>query len=407
VLTSASAVATLLLAALVVPQSPLSAQSRAEKAPKRPPLPEGADTNSGIVYFMYGKSQLPKFPQRAADAFYWSSRIQPGVADVLYARRIALLLSDKRRLVRYFRGQLSRDAEVQRIDSLHYYALLRDPFLDEHLDGMLLDEFLYELTGEYTPVGAVGDPEIAAWLAKRDRNFPQAAEKYAAAIKRYPKQYGLRAERAQVLYQMGQFDSALVELTRMRDALSAEDKKNVVRVYDSKAMIEYRIGRIHARTGNLPAAREAYGRALAEDLSFFMGHVALADLAMAQHDTATALSELDLAVQLKGDDGDLRHRYGTMLVTAGRLDEAVAQLRKAVELEPYHALSHLYLARILEHQQNLDAIGFYKSFIERAESSDPQVQAAKLQLADLEAWAKMASPAQAAPPASTTPPAKP
>ncbi|HKG91275.1 MAG TPA: tetratricopeptide repeat protein [Gemmatimonadaceae bacterium] len=380
----ASAVFLLCAAPLV---AALPAQSRAEKIPKRPSLPAGSDTNSGFSYYMYAKAQIRKNPARAADALYWASRMQPGVAELLYGRRIALLLSDKPRLVRYFFGDLDRDPQIQRIDSLQYWALLRNPFLDQAYDGMLLEEMYFELTGEQLPlITPGGDPRMAAWNAQRLGNFPAAAERYAQAIKRYPKQHSLRGERARVLYQLGQFDSAVVELTRMRDALQKEDAK-AVRVYDSKAMIEYRIGRIHARTGNLAVAREAYGRALSEDLSFYMGHVALADLSLATGDTATALSELELAVQLRGDDGELRQRLGVMLVSAGRLDEAVTQLREAVKLEPYFARSYLYLARILEHQQNTDAIGYYKSFIQLAEAADPQLPSAKTQLADLEAWA--------------------
>jgi Tfp pilus assembly protein PilF len=404
----ASAAATLCVASLLpLCAAPLSAQSR-EKAPKRPQLPAGRDTNSGFAYYLYGKSELAKNPSRAADAFYWASRLQPGIAELLYSRRIALLRSDRRRLVRYFFGELERDREIQRIDSLQYWALLRNPFLDQQLDGTLIDDFFFELTGEATPIQPMSDPRMAAWMAQRNGNLALASAKYAQAIAKYPKQPSLRGERARVLYLLGQFDSVVVELTRMRDALAAEDAKKLVRVYDSRAMVEYRLGRTHARMGNLPAAREAYGRALAEDLAFYMGHVALADLAMAQGDTATALSELDLAVQLKEDDGELRHRYGTLLAVSGKMAEAVPHFRKAIELEPYYAPSHLYLARVLEAQMNVEAIEFYKSYIARAEQSDPQLAAARTQLADLEAWAAaVKNSSSGAGATGAAPPAKP
>src|SRR5437867_224215 len=65
----------------------------AQNVPQRPSLDAGTDTNSAFDYYQYGMRNLTRFPQRAADAFYWASQLDPTWAQPLYARRIALLLS--------------------------------------------------------------------------------------------------------------------------------------------------------------------------------------------------------------------------------------------------------------------------------------------------------------------------
>jgi hypothetical protein len=76
-------------------------------------------------------------PAEAAAAFYWAARLQPGWADPLYGRRVALLMTDPDRLVRYMednRGTI-RSPEIQAIDSLQLRALSLDPFLVQTFDG--------------------------------------------------------------------------------------------------------------------------------------------------------------------------------------------------------------------------------------------------------------------------------
>jgi hypothetical protein len=103
---------------------PLSLAAQ-DKEPKRPALFAGADTNDAQVYHDYGLGLMRTKPAEAADAFYWAARINPNNGDHFYARRVALLLTDKRRLQRYWGGDRStlRTAEVKRIDSLYFHAL--------------------------------------------------------------------------------------------------------------------------------------------------------------------------------------------------------------------------------------------------------------------------------------------
>jgi len=81
--------------------SQLNAQKRKDE-PRRPKLPAGVDTNNAQVYYDLGLEQIQRDPEKAADAFYWATRINPVWADAYYARRCALLLTDKYRFQRYY-----------------------------------------------------------------------------------------------------------------------------------------------------------------------------------------------------------------------------------------------------------------------------------------------------------------
>src|SRR5689334_20030398 len=87
--------------ALVTPGA--SAQQN-KNEPRRPHLPAGLDSNSAQVYYDYGLEKLDRDPEEAANAFYWSMRLNPVSADAYYARRCALLLSDQYRFQRYVQG---------------------------------------------------------------------------------------------------------------------------------------------------------------------------------------------------------------------------------------------------------------------------------------------------------------
>ena len=83
-----------LLAASVISFTPSSLE--AQHLGPQPPRPKNAvaDTNDARAYFDYGVEVFETEPNAAASAFYWAARIDPGMADALYARRAAVLMSD-------------------------------------------------------------------------------------------------------------------------------------------------------------------------------------------------------------------------------------------------------------------------------------------------------------------------
>lgn len=356
--------------------------------PKRPALAAGADTNSAQAYHDHGLNVLRSRPDEAANAFYWASRLNPITGESFYARRVALLLSDRRRLSRYWSGDRStiRSAEIKRIDSLYLHALTLNPFLyeglDQHLLAVVIDEYAreeerrtgasaheisYYIEGYFNRAGDA----TRAWRAYTSGQFTDALMFYAKAIKTARYKAGLRSMRGRLFYQLASYDSALSELTQAVDEMRKRDVKEFVYVYDSKALGEHTVGMAHERRGDTAAARAAYGRALQEDLAYSPAHVRLGYMAMDAKDTTTALSEFDLAVQLRPDDSGLRFQYGYILVLAGKATEALEQADKGIAQNPWFAsLYYLRAAALDKLGEKADALQDYKGFLALAARTD-------------------------------------
>jgi tetratricopeptide (TPR) repeat protein len=224
-----------------------------------------------------------------------------------------------------------------------------------------------------------------AWLAASERRFAEALEYYRKAIERSKDgAVRLHARRGHVFYLIGNDDSARVEMESALAGLRKEESSEFVYLYDSKAVLEHSIGMIHERRGNLAAAREAYGRALQEDLSYYPAHARLGLLALEARDTTTALSEFALAIELRGNEPSLRYVYGQVLAAVSKFDEANEQLRKTVELEPLYAAPYYLLGRLAEAaKQSGEASTQYQAFVVRAHSRDANLPDARARLSAL------------------------
>ena len=367
---------------------PATAQLKAPN--KRPKLAAGADTNDARQYYDYGIEQLRRDPGNAANAFYWATRINPGFAEALYARRVALLLDQPNRLMRYWAGdqRTLQSKDIRQIDSLYYRALVQNPFLYERYERAIFDAMIKKYAEDYVGPGNSGAQEVEyyiqtyvrqqgpgtmASIAYADGNFDDALKYWASAIKGTKEKAGYRIRRGKLFFQLGQVDSAFAEFTLALEELRKRDKKDLVFVYESKALLEQALGMIAERHDSLTTAREAYGRALQEDLSYYPAHVHLGFLALTMKDTATALNEMDLAVQIGGDEPQLRYMYGYTLGTAHKYAEAETQLKKAAELEPLYAMPHAILGQLYEEQNKSDdALKAYREYLVRAARSDPR-----------------------------------
>ena len=360
--------ASLLVAALLT--ATVADAQKKPKEPKRPKMEAHRDTNAAAAYYYWGLGQMRGSPRSAQDAFYWASRLDPAWAEPLYAQRIAYHLSDLERFWKYLNGTkyVLRAAETKRVDSLLYRAMLRDPFLFRRHDKMLIDRLVDEMTGRGGVIGA--SPDFLAWVAYSETRFPEAVAQYAKAIAKKPKDYELHADRARAFYHMGQFDSTVAEMNRALEGYRKEDEEDLVVLYESKAMYEFSSANAYIQAGKLQEAREALGRALTEDLSFYIAHQRMAALSLAAGDTATALSEYELAVQLNDDDAVLRAEYGAVLVAIGKAAEAEPHLVRAMELEPWYARPHAILASAYEAQgKSGEAVAEYNKFMALASAN--------------------------------------
>lgn len=374
----------------ILAMAPLAAAAQAKAPPARPPLPASADTNDAQTYYDFGLGQLRTKPTIAADAFYWATQLNPMSGEAFYARRVALLLTDRRRLVRYWNDEKStlRNPEIQRIDSLYLHALTLNPFLYEKLDQILfeaiIDEFIsaeairtggpaaearYAVDGWLMRAGA----GTLAWQAYGEGRFDEALAQWGRAIKSARYKYGYRSMRGRLFFQLNQVDSAMVELKLAVEEMRKRDVKDLIYVYQSKALLEHSVGMAHERRGEIAQARESYARAMQEDLAYSPAHVRLAFLALDQKDTTTALSEFDLAVQLRPDDSGLRYQYGYVLVAAQKDVEALEQLQKAIALNPWYALPHHVLGVVHERQaKRAEALEAFRRFLALASRTDPR-----------------------------------
>jgi tetratricopeptide (TPR) repeat protein len=378
------------------------------KVPKRPRLGNAADTNDARAYYNRGVELLERDPREAADAFYWASRIDPGFAEAFYARRVAGFMADERLLVRYLEGArgvyTSRDA--QQLDTLEYRAQMLNPFFLRDLDRAFVARYIVAAVNQDLRRAGQGslDPSqrheldyivegylrtgtslrLRASLAASERRFPEALDLYRRAMSESRDRVGILVDRARVFFVTGVEDSALVQLREAVEELRRREADRIVRVYQSKEFFEHSIGMIHERQGDLAAAREAYGRALQENLSYYPAHVRLGLVALTTGDSATALSELDLATQVATKEATACLTYGMLLAHAGRLPEAEVQLRQAIELEPYYALPHHVLGQVAELQRNREqAIAAYRGFLARASQHDQRRADVTQRLADL------------------------
>ncbi|HYL20784.1 MAG TPA: tetratricopeptide repeat protein [Gemmatimonadales bacterium] len=343
---------------------------------RRPGLRDGVDTNDALSYY---KAVLPLVRngwdlQTAEAALYWASRLDPSWADPVYARSLLLLRAVRNdALATFFRTRSERAAlsvaltqrQMQVMDSLRRAAWARNPFVFTGLDFP-----------DYAP-RRHAPPEEAGLYAFQDQKFAAADSLFAIALRKHPGEIGLRLYRAQALFHLARYDSAVTQLEIGRDSVRATLQQHTALVLPSTAMFEYAIGIARIQQGNFAAARVAYERALTEDLSFYWVHARLAGAALALGDTAGAILELQTAVEINGSDPVMRLFYGVVLHSAHRLEEAEQQLKLAVELDSDYAAPYYRLGAVYQGEGRFpQAIDQYLSFLARAPKRDPDRAAA-------------------------------
>jgi tetratricopeptide (TPR) repeat protein len=221
-------------------------------------------------------------------------------------------------------------------------------------------------------------------LAASQRQFDEALGLYNRALSGSRDKPGIRWNRARIFYLMGAADSALNELQLAVNELREKDAAKLSLWYRSKEFYEHAMGMIHERRGDLAGAKEAYGRALQEHLSYYPAHVRLAALALRAGDTIQALSEFELAAQVAPNEPLVRLTYGALLAQTGKADDAEPHLRRVVELEPFFATPHYLLGRVAEQKGNTDgATQEYQAFLRLASKKDVRRGDVTQRLADI------------------------
>jgi tetratricopeptide (TPR) repeat protein len=351
-----------LLGALLI-AAPSGAQRLGPEVP-RPRLPAAADTNDALVYLEHGMDIITEKAEEAANAFYWSARLDPSSPGALYGRRVALLMRRPGDLNNYmtYNRRARENKEFLSIDSLQLRAQRLNPMFYRSLDRVLLYTWYYndhrraggtlsraEFDREVQYILSSAPPATRAFLMYGLGQFDQAIDEYEAAIRAARNPISLRIERARVLGLRQRYGEAVAEFQRALTALKARDERRgeYVVFYDSKALLEHSIGLMLMRAGANDSARAAFGRAMTEDLAYFPAHLELGLLALSEKDTVTAVSELGLAAELAVDEPYVHYLYGSTLVATGQHGDAVAPLRKAIEMEPLYSLAYVSLGDAL------------------------------------------------------------
>lgn len=372
----------------------------------RPSLPAGADTNDVNMYLLMGGKLLDRQPQKAVSYFRYAGALDPRIPEAPYGERIAILLSDRDRLVYYWRGdrKTHEQADIKRADSLQSLAVTRAPLYYRRYDGILLraffdaamrrnarnaglsgedeSEFRYEMTKYLNSSDAPA--YLRAWFAYSDGDFPRASRLYAEALSRAKKgeRGDLLAERARIFAHLGANDSAVATFRASMAADSARDEDRLVFALRSRAEMEHVLGALFEGMGDTASARQAYERALTEDLGYFPAHLALGTLAYERGDTATARHEVREAVQIAGDDPNVHYLYGLVLATTGSVAEGVDELLKAVRLAPLWPEPHFLLARLHDAaDMREEAVPHWQNFLARTSLGHPGRQLAEQRVA--------------------------
>ena len=390
-----------------------AAAQKSQKAPKRPKLAAFADTNDAAAYWRYGASKLTDDPWEAGDAFYWAIQINPTWADGYYGRWVARYLEDP---VKW--DNLEDDAgEMMQVDSLMLRARTLNPFLFEKLRRVMIEQEI----AKYYPAGVDrgqveielasawnSDPYHRAISAYTRGNFAVALAGYDTTItdiekyikdnpgkgKEKTRKAGnasrsigrLYLQRARIFYLAGNYESASVELGKAVTKLQAADQKQVVPVYDSKAVVQQSIGLTYERLHMPDSAKDAYGKALVEDLSYAPAHLSLATLALSDGDTTAAISELETAVQMSPNDPATAFFYGRTLILGGKDKEAIDQLKKCSQLAPYFAWPHALLGLLYEGSgYKPEATAEFKAYLSLASANDGYMEQVKEKMAELSA----------------------
>lgn len=398
-MTSAWKIGAAILAIAIAP-AVLPAQRGAD-VPSRPRLEPGADSNSGRANFQYGLRVVSDDPQESYRAFYWATRIDPTSADAWYALWTARqLIMPSRDLAVYHDALFTqRSAANLAVDSLLFRAYALDPFLYRGLDRPLRQRLSSARASDRNPTvnqAAVNSDltvrlerkQYEGWILYADKRFDDALKAYANEMNRgynvEVHKLDVHAERSKIFVLLDNLDSARAEMQETIAESRVRNRKDHVVIYDSTTMFEHALGAIDERAQHPVEARATYARIVQENPTFYPAHVRLSAIALAQGDTASAVSEMSLAVQLEPNDAGLRYRYADVLVRAKNDAAAAEQLRQAIALDPNYAAPYLLMASIADVEEYTDeAVADYQSYTVHTSGTDPQLPRVRGRLAKL------------------------
>jgi tetratricopeptide (TPR) repeat protein len=127
-----------------------------------------------------------------------------------------------------------------------------------------------------------------------------------------------------------------------------DEFRSVQRSHADMPAANLQLGLFHARRGDLPAAEAAYREAVAQNPQLLSARLNLADLLRSAGRENEARAQLTAALELNPQSGDAMYALGLLEIRAGDRDAALAWLRRAAELASAPA-RHRYVYAIAQH----------------------------------------------------------
>ncbi len=359
--------------------SAVQAQSADFSNPARPQLAADADTNDARSYAAFADAS-----REVADAYagyWWAHRLKPTRLDYL-SGMIGALETGRSEILRDRRRKDREDVAAMlssRIDSLKEKIAFRDPLFGlpplngacttRPLKGMDVRELIGRGVLDLSAGCYYGTIAYLEEAVRRDSMLEPLLQLRAMAwhMVRRPEEAATDLQRA------------IVGVRRMR-AQSIEQSTV------STAMLEYLLGMMYTRFNDRVSARRAFERAIGEDLSFYMAHVRLAELAMGRGDLNGAIGALSLASQMRPDDALVLEAYAQALRSAKRYSEAETAYAQAITYAPDYADLRFSFAELLDLTGNASAaMNAFREYVARAAREDSaQIQFANDRISTLE-----------------------
>ena len=137
------------------------------QAVPRPPLKTGQDTNSAIAYYSYALPLLERDPVKAAQGFYWATRLNPDLPEPWYGLWAASVLSlPDLKFNEYEVGARTeaQDSALHAVDSLVNRADYLNPLLHHGLDELVLRRWFRLVGPQLSSILRASRTSVVIWV---------------------------------------------------------------------------------------------------------------------------------------------------------------------------------------------------------------------------------------------------